>query len=359
MKKLKIKGSVKGVFPDTVFIIFAISALIAVPVRVYQLGTIIDTSSGFFTDKANLTIPLLYAIVSAAAVVILILSFLCGHIPECKAPATPSKPIAICSFITAVGFMISFVQTALGLLSGDEIQGMLTTSTGTIPSVLQAVFALLSCAYFILHGISYLKCDILYRKAGVLACCVPLWFMCRLIKIFTRAISFVNVSEVFFEMLTIVFFVIFFIVFARTVTKVESDGKLWILLSCGFAGSLFAFVCTIPKIAVKLIGGELVDGSPLCLADFALAVFAICYVITIFNKNNNPEKQPIEAPNSDEPQPEGPTSAENVTEVREANERNTVEQAQKQTRDELAFQIAAEYSTGKIDELAEKYNEDK
>lgn len=357
MKKVKIKGSVKGIFPDTVFIIFAISALIAVPVRVYQLASIIDPATGFYTDKANLTIPLVFAVLGAAAVVILVLSYLCGHIPENEAPATPSKGIAVCSFIVAAGMMADFVSTALSIVSGEEMSSMLTTSRGTIPTIIQAVAALLSCAYFVLHGISYVKRDILYRKAGILACFVPVWLMSRLLKIFIRAISFVNVSEVFFELVAIVFFIVFYLSFARTVTKVDEKGRLWGMLACGFGGSLFALVCGVPRLAVRIMGGQTVEGSPLCIADIALAVFAVCYIVSVFGRKNNPEKQPVSASISDKPEPDGPIDASEVTEVREAAERETLEEARKQERDELAFRIAAEYSDGTVDELAGKYGE--
>ena len=352
----KIKGSVAGIFPDTVFIIFAISALIAVPVRVYQLSTIIDTQSGFFSDKANLTIPLLYAVTAAAAVVIIVLSFLCGHIPECKCPRTPDKGVTITSLLLAAGLLVDFVQTLLSLLSDETYTSVLMTSKGTIPLLLRAIAALLGGIYFIIHGVSYSNRSISYRKLGVLACALPIWYMARLIRIFIRAISFVNVSEVLFELAMIVFFIMFFLILARTVTKVDEAGRLWSMLACGFAGALFALICFVPRFAVKLIGGDLVEGSPVCYADFAAAIFAVYYIVTVFGRRNNPEKQPVPDVDVAVPTPAGPVDASEVTEVRESVERITLEEIRKKERDELAFRIAEQYSDKSLDDLASEYD---
>ncbi len=347
MAKLKLKGSVKSIFPETVFIIFAVSALVAVPIRVYQLGTIIDITTGFFSDKANLTIPLLYAVVAAAAVVMIVLSFLSYHIPECKAAKTPDKAVTFASAIMAIGLFADFIKTALLLVSGENISNIMTVSKGTIPLILQCVFAVFGCTYFIVHALSYSRRNIIYRKAGVLSLAVPAYFMCRLIRIFLRSISFINVSEVLFELGMLIFFILFFLTFSRTVTKVDEKGRLWGMLACGFAGALFGLICFIPRIAVKLMGGELVEGSPINIADITCTIFAVTYVVTLFGKKNNPKYVPEENEVVEERETEEapviPIPAIEPPEI----DYEAREEIQKKERDELAFSIASQYADKK------------
>lgn len=388
-KKQKIKGSVRGIYTDTVFIIFAAAAVIAVPLRMFQLMRIVDPLTGFFTDKTSITVPMLYAVLAASCIVMPAFSYVCGTMPKAKAPASPDTGIGAASLIMAAAMIGDIVTQVISLASAyNESYGTVVRfiqETKSVPVVFQMLFALLSCVFFVMYALSYLRGTQDYLKVSPISAAPVAWLMCRMIHRFVRAISFINVSEVLLELFMIVFLMLFFLSFARINTNVEARGRSWSIMGMGFPAALLCLVCFIPRVAVRLTGGATVNGSPIEVADLACAVFIIVYIVTALGKKNNPyavRKKPDVQPQGIYPMhpsgapfnaPAGDSAAPKPEDARPAApaapgapyaSREELEEMQKRQRDEEAFRIAAEFSDGRLStqdawaEAIKRYTED-
>ena len=85
--------------PDISIILMCLGLLIACPVRIFQLLRNIDPVTGFYKDYESIMILVLYAVLGAASVFILLLSFLSARIPAAVAPKGRRIPLALSSFI--------------------------------------------------------------------------------------------------------------------------------------------------------------------------------------------------------------------------------------------------------------------
>lgn len=339
---MKLKGSIKGIYPDTVFIIFAVSALIAVPVRVFQFMGILDPATGFWADKTSVTIPVIYSVLAASVLIMLLFSYLSGSMPKTKAPSGKNPALAIASGLMSLSLIADCCSCIIAYLATDsKAQSALTAGNATTPLLFQSIFAGLGAIFFLVYAISFISGNELYKRVGVLSAAVVAWLMCRMIHRFTRAIGFLNVSELTFELFMVSFLMLFFLAFARLSNGINTDKRLWSILGFGFSGALFGLVCFIPRAVTALIGGSLIAGSPIEYCDLASALFIIIFNIAVFSEKQE-ERAPVTASEVKAEQPK----KEEIVEQYEM--RAQLEEMQRRQRDQEAFKIAAEFAGGEL-----------
>ena len=78
---MKLKGSVKAIFPDAALIVFCLGILAACPIRVYQILKLIEPSTGFYSNTSDWSVITLYTILFVCTAVILVFSYLSKNIP--------------------------------------------------------------------------------------------------------------------------------------------------------------------------------------------------------------------------------------------------------------------------------------
>lgn len=305
---MKLKSSVKMIHPDAIFLLFVIAVLVVLPLRVYQLTTIIDPATGFYTDLSNMTIVLLYTVAGAFMLFMLVLSFLSKNIPASIPPKGIKVPLGTAAVLLSVSMLIDAI-TQFSFLAVSFFESNNTgipisfseiiSEIGAIPIFLQTVFALLSCIYFIIFAISYLTGKTTYAENRLLALAPLAWAIFRIIYRFMRAISFTRVSELLFELFALVMLMMFFIAFARISSNVNRKGNMWSIFGSGLSAAMFLLIVSVPRFVLMLIGRNdlIVENSPFEIADLACAVFIIVYVLTVLRagyKLEDEEDQEIE-----------------------------------------------------------------
>ena len=285
----KIKGSLSAIRMSHLVVLFAVTAISALAIRTYQLLVMVNPQNGFF-ENADFTVGVLYGLLVIATVLFLILSFLSKNVPAPKLPEGRNIPLAIASFIAAAGFAYDVVAIAMDIIpemgigmNNTVFSGLLTNyvkANGGIFVVLELVFALISALYLLVFGTSHFEGVATYKKLSLLSIAPGCWAMFVLISKLMKAISFITVSELLFEIAMLVFTMLFFLTFARIVSGVYSVNSMWCTYGCGFPAAVFAGLISVPRGIVLLGGGQNVVDSEFSFTHLLLFVFIVVYIIS-------------------------------------------------------------------------------
>lgn len=282
----KIKGSVSAIKLRYIFIAFAISLVALLPLRVYQLLTLVETSSGFFA-KNDFTVTLIYVAVAAFAVAFLIMSYMSSRMPSVGLPKGKNPVLAISALLAAVGFVYDIFKTAKDILPLNQtnptvfmnlLKNNMDEKGGSFV-VLGILFAFFSVVYFLLFAISHINGSHSYKGSKILALAPMAWAMTSLVTRLMRAISFVRVSELLFEIFAFVFLMLFFMAFARASSEVYVESCIWEIFGCGLSASLLLALITIPRAVVAVFKIAPVDGHELNFAHLGVLIFVVSYIL--------------------------------------------------------------------------------
>lgn len=347
----KIKGSLSAIRMSHLVVLFAVMAVSGLAIRTYQLLVMVNPTNGFF-ENANFTVPVLYGILAVGCVLFLALSFLSKNVPAPKLIEGRNIPLGLASFLAAIGFVWDIIVVARDVLPDMGIgmnsavyDGLLSNyvkANGGVFVVLQFVFAVLSVFYFIVFGMSHFEGKATYKKISLLSIAPGCWAMFVLVSKLMKAVSFITVSELLFEIGMLVFTMLFFLTFARIVSGVFTVNSMWCTYGCGFPAAIFAGLISVPRGIILAVGRETVEGNDFSFTHLFLFVFITVYIISTLGvgfKNSLKKIQSVSnivLPDDDEVVVK---SSETVTPVLEVQETEETEKIEKKKR----FSIADEF----------------
>lgn len=287
---MKLKGSVKAIFPDAALIVFCLGILAACPIRVYQILKLIEPSTGFYSDTSNWSIITLYTILGICTAVVLIFSYLSKNIPAAKLPEGRRIPLAVSGLILSAGFVtnifdqvskIKELASEAGVSASANFIEMIKSSGATLQA-LDIVFAALSCIYMLVFSVSYIVSKKLYSKLKLLALSPLVWAITRVFFRVTKKISFIQVSDLILELAALIFVMIFFFTFARVASEINSEGSMWSVYACGISASLFILTYSIPRLMLFITGNSSLINpeAPFEFCDIGIAVFAVTLIVS-------------------------------------------------------------------------------
>lgn len=368
----KIKGSLSAIRMSHLVVLFAVMAVSGLAIRTYQLLVMVNPTNGFF-ENANFTVPVLYGILAVGCVLFLALSFLSKNVPAPKLIEGRNIPLGLASFLAAIGFVWDIIVVARDVLPDMGIgmnsavyDGLLSNyvkANGGVFVVLQFVFAVLSVFYFIVFGMSHFEGKATYKKISLLSIAPGCWAMFVLVSKLMKAVSFITVSELLFEIGMLVFTMLFFLTFARIVSGVFTVNSMWCTYGCGFPAAIFAGLISVPRGIILAVGRETVEGNDFSFTHLFLFVFITVYIISTLGvgfKNSLKKMQSVSnivLPDDDEVVVK---SSETVTPVLEVQEKDETEKIEKKKR----FSIADEFKNigdmgNFFDDEPEEVTEDK
>ncbi len=294
----KIKGSLSAIRMSHLVVFFAVAAVATLSLRTCQLLLVInpDTNqllvnpvNGFY-ETSHFTIPLLYGILAISCILFLVLSFLSKNVPAPRLPEGRNIPLGIASLVAAAAFVWDIIVVALKVIptmhSGmnqvvfDGLRDSGIKGNGGAFVILELVFAVLSVLYFLVFGLSHFEGKATYKKVGILSIAPGCWTMFVLVSKLMKAISFITVSELLFEIGMLVFTMLFFLTFARIASGVFSVNSMWCTYGCGFPAAIFMGLVSIPRGIVLVLGNKNVEGSDFSFTHLFLFIFIIVYMIS-------------------------------------------------------------------------------
>lgn len=270
-------------------IIMAIAAVIALPLRTVQFFTVLEGSSGFYSEN-NWSVYLLYGVLALSIAAVLIYGIINRKKLDYSLEVVKRPGMGIISIAAALGILLDAAfcitsamkieEISSGLSTANYVEGM-TEGDGIILTA-EAIFAVFTAIYLVVLGFSYLSGKTNGSEYRLISLAPVLWSIFRLVYRFKRTISFVRVSDLMFEMIMICFMIMFFFAFAQVNSRVSGKGNEWKIAAYGIPAALLVLVCFVPRFIVTLSGNAdlLYSYSAAEYCDFGVAVFIISAVLT-------------------------------------------------------------------------------
>ncbi len=280
-------------------LLFLIAALVSAALRALQMAKYIDPKTGFYTG-GELIGAGLYIILAVSAAVICVTSYLSADCAKLSFYATENKRIGAVTAVMAAIFLYDSADNFFSsFMSVGDINSANYTSfmkSGTIPMMIQCVFAFFSAVFFIILAKDQLKGTAMASKRRVLATAPVWWAGARLIHRFVRQISFIEVSDLLLELLMVASMLIFFMALAQVVTGVYSDGFRWRIFAFGYTASLLALTLSVPRLVFTFVGGAafINPDHPFFVTDIAFAMFALTVILCYKPCQTLPEEESAE-----------------------------------------------------------------
>ena len=262
---------------STPFLIFLAVALpVAVPLRVCLILFDIDPKTGFYTGGARwvLLLNILLAVCTAAMLAPLGMKSL----KAVPARLRDSRASGILTALLAAAFLVD---------AADEFAQVLANRTAG--SLFISFAALLSAGFFTALSVMH------FRRGGAaypLAALFPaVWAIIHLMVSFMHYTTIVNVSEYLYDMLKMVFIMIFLYYYARCAGKVSNRMEAGGMLAFGMPAVLFTMVSTLPRYIAWLCRLRSISlAVPEDLVYILLSVYILVILADVFRRaRNRPE----------------------------------------------------------------------
>lgn len=277
---MKIKGTTTSVTLKDIPKILVASALAGAVLRAVQMAKFIDSETGFATGGKIFSASLIL-ILAGAIIAFAVKCFLSAESEKLQLQGVKSKPLGIATALFSLTLLFDFVSGFTTMGDGDVSAGFKGLMlTGAMPRFLQSFFALLAAFYFLILAKDYLKGTANASKHRVLAIMPVGWAGFRMIGHFVRQISFIKVSDLFFELIMLAFMLVFFMALAQVVSGVYSDGFQWRIPAFGASAALIAGTLSVPRLIFTFISYESYINPQHTFRITDLAFFAFIIVLT-------------------------------------------------------------------------------
>lgn len=267
------------------FIASLAALLVAVPIRVYQYLKLINPTTGFF-DETDFSIFVLYAILALAMLICIVISYINHKSLQPVAIGKNSKGFLAVSLLMALGTAIDCVSLIAEFsdladkapinISREFLFEYISSQGGTL-TLIEAVFAAISAFYFVLSGLLSVNNNDSKPRFKILALSPVVWCVFRLLYRFKRTIAFINVSDLFIELFSIVMAMVFFLALAQIRSKIDADSIFWKIYAYGLPAAVLALVCFVPRLILVVTGNsDMINPlHSLRISDLTFAVYAI------------------------------------------------------------------------------------
>lgn len=264
-------------------VIFAVAAVILMPLRILQYSTVLEPQTGFYR-KMDWSVYIFAAVLGFA-----LLFFLADGIAKKNrlvlvCPQKKDIPCGIIALVTAFLTVLQGYQS----LTFNKVSTITAEPQINISAVnrLAGLFGFVAAVYFLLVAVQFFSGKGCGTKLRILSLMPVIWCMLRLVLRFTKAISYARVSELFLNMMMLAFFVLFTMYYAIVNGNVRNYNYDWKVHSYGYCAALLALVNLVPNICLTIAGKSAVMYADCVLeyCDLAIAFFIIVTVITRVEK---------------------------------------------------------------------------
>lgn len=286
---MKITGKNEKINPLLGLYIAAGLLIAAIPVRLYQLLTIIEQDTGFY-KAVDRSVYVMYALAAAAIIASYGIAVLAKNIPASKSPYRRNKFLAVTSILLGVGIVLNVVSSASTFIinarsfTAAGISFLGTADQGQIPILFEAVLGIFAAIYLLVFGISYIDGRTTYSQYKFLAITPFFWSISRLVGRLISKIAYVNVSDLMLEIFGIAFMMIFFMSFARISSGLSNKKAMRSVFASGAVSAFLLGTANIPRLLMLISGNgdKITSGYGLSLCDLVFVFFAVAYIINAY-----------------------------------------------------------------------------
>lgn len=268
---MKIRGSL---------IVMFVSALIALPLKIYQITNLVeDYSTGFLKNGAfvNYAVPALVAVFS---LVMFIMAFASQNAPL----HSPMRKAPVMAIVSILFSLLVGYQSVMALFNEEA-----RTFSGNA-GIFYAAFGLTTVMALIYLAVALFKGDNTVENTPLIMIFPFIWSAIRLVLTFLDTTRVANISERMYDLLMLVGVMLFMLSAGRFMAGSAEKSSKW-LFACGAPAALLALLTTIPRyiLPYKLKNRIGADGVSLAetladspftanLIDVGLAIFIISFL---------------------------------------------------------------------------------
>ena len=290
---MKIKGS-KAIEMKKLLVFWIIGAVVLVSTRVYQMFTIVDHSKGFYSST-DFTVWIMYALLAVLTVVFVAGSFASSKIPTNKNAFSKNKILGGTSALIGLSVIVDVILQArsfIELYDGFDEQSRVTVmklgeylmKSGALSKLGETIFGATTAIYFFLIAVACFVDKINVSKFKILAITPVVWTIFKMLTKLIRTISYIKVSDLFYEILMLLFMMLFFMAFAQLNSKINEKGIEWKVFGYGFVAALLALICSVPRFIYSMTGGKLSEDAPMEIWALFFAVFTVVYLVSLIKR---------------------------------------------------------------------------
>lgn len=282
---MKITGKNEKLNPLLGLYIAAGLLIAAIPVRLYQLLTLLEQDTGFY-KAVDRSVYVMYALAAAAVIASYGIAVLAKNIPASKSPYRKNRFLAVSSIALGVGIVLDVVSAASAFIikarnfTAAGISFLGTADQGQIPILFEAVLGIFAAIYLLVFGISYIDGRTTYSQYKFLAITPFFWAMSRTVIRLLSKIAYVKVSDLMLEIFGIAFMMIFFMSFARISSGLSNKKAMRSVFASGAVSAFLLGTANIPRVLMYISGNgaKIPSGYGLALCDLAFVFFAAAYI---------------------------------------------------------------------------------
>ena len=287
---MKIKNSVERFDSGILLKVFFFSSLLSVVLRCLQMFRFIEPETGFNSGPGWL-MALLYVIVFGSSLFFCVGSYLGKSTENYQPMGIKNERACIITLVFVAALAGDWISSFFGffnsLVNGTgsaDFRGFM--ASGVITNFFQSIFAFFAAIYFVIVAFDFLRGTHKANRSKLLALAPVGWASIRLVHRFIRQISFIEVSDLLFELVMLSCLVLFFMAFAQVASGVNSTGFGWRLSAFGLSAALIAITVNSSRLVYGIVMGfsSLNEHHLFSFVDIAFAIFALALICSLNKK---------------------------------------------------------------------------
>lgn len=295
-------------------VLFALSAIVlaaAMPLRIWQQLRLIEQDSGFWAQRSHVTITLLYVAMGLLVFLPLLLGL--SQRRKTSVDLTRRRHLAegLTAFVAAFTLAYSALTALVGALellhpgaiaaatSSSVTVFQYLTRSGGLATLAQACFGGLSALFFMQLSLI----DLLPKKkihvSRLLSLAPLFWSVARILRYFSRTISYRQISDLFLSIAAMFMLILFFMAMAQVLSGVNASRREWLLPAAGFPAFALLLLCFVPRLVAFFRLDSLSPDAEIAWCDLVLALFVSMFIVGRV-KRKSPEELAEEDREDDE-----------------------------------------------------------
>ena len=239
-----------------VWLVLAVTCLITIPVRLWQMLIFVDRSTGFFTD-GGLTAAVVTTVLAISCVV---MAFMCrrGELPENPRPLG-GVTLAVLCLMTAAAMIVQSLAKLVEVsgpssaeVAAPDLEPITTRHPFLYSSL--AVLCVFAALVMVAAAVGYLRRSNPFGSLPLLALVPPLWGCLDLTVMFVNFTEVVNTIESVYDMFMVIFLLLCLFAQAQFFVGIDEEKTRRWMLADTFCFSAVALTVTVPNILMYLLG---------------------------------------------------------------------------------------------------------
>ena len=293
---MKLKGSLEKFGMGKLALTTGVLFILMLALRFYQLTSLTDPATGFFTDHTNPTVILFYVLAIGSVLGVCALAYLSRGAGDGRFSGGRDILLGVASVLFAIPLAkegIDGIRQLAEYINTYYTFKDAVSALGGYIYLVAPIFALLSAAAMLLNGVSFLTGNGLIGRLKLLLLTPALWAFFLTISYFKITMSYLKVSQLMLTIFADAFLMIFLFEYARFISGIGIRESIHAFYGTGFAAAFLLLATELPNLLFTLFDKEkLVVHCEFRLYNLLAALFVIAALLYAARSGGKTAEQP-------------------------------------------------------------------